>query len=138
MTTVNPIPIQVRRGTAAEATAGNVVLLPGEFGAEDDTGKVKIGVAAGTAWNDLPYLTDAVAAALATEITAREAAVAALSATLASLQVAVANIIGTSPYTPPSTISSYDAGSYTSPNATAYDFGSFAAPAAYIYNGGSL
>jgi hypothetical protein len=83
MTTVNPIPIQVRRGTAAEATAGNVVLLPGEIGFEEDTGKVKIGVAAGTAWNDLPYLTDAVAAALATEIAAREAAVEALSASVA-------------------------------------------------------
>ena len=47
--------IQVRRGTAAAATAANEVLSAGEFGYETDTGKLKIGNGT-TAWNSLPYL----------------------------------------------------------------------------------
>lgn len=49
--------IQVRRGTAAEwnAKSPSPVLSPGEIGFETDTGKFKIGVAAGTNWASLPY-----------------------------------------------------------------------------------
>lgn len=46
--------IQMRRGTAAEATAANPVLLAGEIGYETDTGKFKFGNGA-NAWLDLPY-----------------------------------------------------------------------------------
>jgi hypothetical protein len=46
--------IQHRRGTAAAATAANVVLAIGQLGVETDTGKIKVGD--GTrAWNLLPY-----------------------------------------------------------------------------------
>lgn len=44
-----------RRGTAAQAAAANEVLLAGEYGAETDTGLVKLGNGV-TAWNELPYL----------------------------------------------------------------------------------
>jgi hypothetical protein len=51
-----PQQIILRKGTAAEWTAaGSVVLAPGEPGFETDTGKFKIGNAAGAAWTALPY-----------------------------------------------------------------------------------
>lgn len=48
--------IQQRRGTAAEWTAANPVLMQGEMGVETDTLKVKIGNGT-TAWSSLPYFT---------------------------------------------------------------------------------
>ena len=48
--------IQTRRGTASEWTAANPVLLDGEWAAERDTRKFKIGDGV-TPWNDLPYVT---------------------------------------------------------------------------------
>lgn len=48
------IRIQLRRGTAAEWTAANPTLLPGEVGVETDTGKLKIGDGS-TQWNSLAY-----------------------------------------------------------------------------------
>jgi hypothetical protein len=51
-----PQQIILRKGTAAAWTAaGSVVLAPGEPGFETDTGKFKIGNAAGAAWTALPY-----------------------------------------------------------------------------------
>jgi hypothetical protein len=51
-----PQQIILRKGTAAEWTAaGSVVLAPGEPGFETDTGKFKIGNAAGQTWTALPY-----------------------------------------------------------------------------------
>jgi hypothetical protein len=47
--------IQVRRGTAAQWTSANPVLAAGEWGAETDTLKVKIGNGS-TAWNSLAYV----------------------------------------------------------------------------------
>lgn len=47
--------IQVRRGTAAQWTTANPVLLAGECGFESDTNKIKIGDGA-TAWTALNYL----------------------------------------------------------------------------------
>lgn len=56
--------IQIRRATAAEAAANNVVLSQGEPGFETDTGKLKIGN--GTShWNDLAYASDPAAVQLA-------------------------------------------------------------------------
>lgn len=49
--------IQVRRGSAAQWTIANRVLLTGEWGLETDTDKMKIGDGA-TAWNDLDYIID--------------------------------------------------------------------------------
>lgn len=46
--------IQVRRGTAADATTANPTLTAGEIGFETDTGKLKIGDGV-TAWNSLAY-----------------------------------------------------------------------------------
>lgn len=46
--------IQVRRGTAADATTANPVLAAGEIGFETDTGKAKIGDGV-TAWTSLDY-----------------------------------------------------------------------------------
>lgn len=46
-----------RAYTAAQWTALNLVLEPGEQGHETDTRKSKVGVAAGTAWVDLGYET---------------------------------------------------------------------------------
>lgn len=46
--------IQNRRGTAAQWTAGNPTLAPGEIGFETDTGKFKIGNG-NTVWNSLGY-----------------------------------------------------------------------------------
>lgn len=48
--------IQLRRGTAAEWTAANPVLMQGEMGVESDTLKVKIGDGS-AAWSSLPYFT---------------------------------------------------------------------------------
>lgn len=48
------ITIKLRRGTAAQWTAQNPVLAEGEFGAETDTRKFKIGNGVG-AWNSLSY-----------------------------------------------------------------------------------
>lgn len=48
--------LQLRRNTAANATASNPVLAEGEPGFETDTGKFKIGTGV-DAWNDLPYAT---------------------------------------------------------------------------------
>lgn len=47
--------IQIKRGTAASATANNPILADGEFGYETDTSKIKVGDGV-TAWNSLPYL----------------------------------------------------------------------------------
>lgn len=47
--------IQLRRDTAAAWTSANPTLSPGELGYETDTGKFKIGNAAGTAWTSLSY-----------------------------------------------------------------------------------
>lgn len=47
--------IQLRRDTAANWTSANPTLSPGELGFETDTGKFKIGNAAGTAWTSLSY-----------------------------------------------------------------------------------
>lgn len=46
--------IQLRRGTAAQWTTANTVLLAGEAGFETDTGKLKIGDGT-TAWTSLAY-----------------------------------------------------------------------------------
>lgn len=43
-----------RRATAADWTAGNPVLGPGEWALETDTRRLKLGDGT-TAWNDLPY-----------------------------------------------------------------------------------
>lgn len=48
---------QLRRGSAAEWTADNPVLLSGEPGVESDTYKLKIGNGV-AAWNDLAYFPD--------------------------------------------------------------------------------
>ena len=50
----NFITIKLRRGTAAQWAATNPVLAEGEFGAETDTRKFKIGNGV-TAWNSLQY-----------------------------------------------------------------------------------
>jgi hypothetical protein len=47
--------IQLRRDTAANWTSANPTLASGELGFETDTGKFKIGNAAGTAWTSLSY-----------------------------------------------------------------------------------
>lgn len=47
--------IQLRRDTAANWTSANPTLASGELGFETDTGKFKIGNAAGTAWTSLAY-----------------------------------------------------------------------------------
>lgn len=47
--------IQIRRGTAAQWTSANPILLSGEQGLETDTGKVKIGDGSST-WNTLGYV----------------------------------------------------------------------------------
>ena len=47
-----------RRATASDWTTANPTLLPGEFGYELDTHKLKVGALIGDepgAWNDLPY-----------------------------------------------------------------------------------
>jgi hypothetical protein len=49
--------IQLRRGTAAQASSDNPTLAAGEIGVETDTGKFKIGDGS-SAWNSLPYATD--------------------------------------------------------------------------------
>ena len=46
---------ELRRDTAANWTAGNVVLLSGEPGVETDTGRLKVGNGT-TSWTSLPYL----------------------------------------------------------------------------------
>jgi len=47
--------IQLRRDTASAWTSANPTLSSGELGYETDTGKFKIGNAAGTAWTSLAY-----------------------------------------------------------------------------------
>lgn len=54
MTTTISIRFKFRRGTAAEWTTANPVLLTGEPGLETDTGKMKYGDGT-TAWNSLAY-----------------------------------------------------------------------------------
>jgi hypothetical protein len=56
--------IQLNRKTAAQWTAGNIVLLDGEAGVETDTHKVKFGDGV-TAWTGLPYAGDAAVAGVA-------------------------------------------------------------------------
>ena len=52
--------IQLRRGTRAEWTAQNPVLLGGELGIELDSARNRIKIGDGSsAWNDLPYFLDA-------------------------------------------------------------------------------
>jgi hypothetical protein len=48
--------ILLRRGTAAEWTASNPILLEGEVGVETDSKKLKVGDSL-TAWASLPYIT---------------------------------------------------------------------------------
>ena len=48
--------ILLRRGTAAEWTASNPILLEGEVGVETDSKKLKVGDGL-TAWASLPYIT---------------------------------------------------------------------------------
>jgi microcystin-dependent protein len=50
-----PTQIQLRRGTAAEWTSVNPVLMAGEFGVETDTDKMKVGNGSAT-WTARPYL----------------------------------------------------------------------------------
>jgi len=54
--------ILLRRGTAAEWTASNPILLEGEVGVETDTKKLKVGDGL-TVWASLPYITLTPAAA---------------------------------------------------------------------------
>ena len=56
-----PYKIQIRRGTAAQWTAANPVLLIGELGFETDTNLIKAGDGS-TAWTSLTYYTGAVGA----------------------------------------------------------------------------
>lgn len=49
-----PQQIQLRRGTAAQATSINPILAEGELGVELDTGRFKLGDGV-TTWNSLPY-----------------------------------------------------------------------------------
>lgn len=49
------IRIKLRRGTSAEWTAANTVLLLGEQGFETDTNRIKIGDGT-TSWNSLKYV----------------------------------------------------------------------------------
>ena len=56
------VSILLRRGTAAEWTASNPILLEGEVGIETDTKKLKVGDGL-TAWSSLPYITLTPAAA---------------------------------------------------------------------------
>lgn len=49
--------LQLRRGTAAEWTAVDPILLEGEVGLELDTGRTKVGDGS-TAWSTLAYETD--------------------------------------------------------------------------------
>jgi len=62
MTTTVTAKIQVRKGTAAQWTGANPILLAGELGYETDTGKVKIGDGT-TAWAILDYSIDPTAVA---------------------------------------------------------------------------
>ena len=48
--------IQIRRGTAAQWTAANPILIIGELGFETDTNLIKAGNGT-TAWTGLPYYT---------------------------------------------------------------------------------
>jgi len=57
MTTTVTAKIQMRKGTAAQWTGANPILLNGELGYETDTGKVKIGDGT-TAWATLDYSID--------------------------------------------------------------------------------
>lgn len=57
MTTTVTAKIQVRKGTAAQWTGANPILLAGELGYETDTGKLKIGNGT-TAWVTLDYSID--------------------------------------------------------------------------------
>jgi Major tropism determinant N-terminal domain/Collagen triple helix repeat (20 copies) len=63
-----PYKIQIRRGTAAQWTAANPVLLIGELGFETDTNLIKAGNGS-TAWTSLTYYTGAVGATGATGAT---------------------------------------------------------------------
>lgn len=55
MATIITATMQMRRGTAAEWTAANPVLLDGEEGYETDTRRRKVGDGS-TDWNSLLYL----------------------------------------------------------------------------------
>ena len=50
--------IQIRRGTAAQWTAANPILIIGELGFETDTNLIKVGNGS-TAWTGLSYFTGA-------------------------------------------------------------------------------
>jgi hypothetical protein len=54
--------IQIRRGTAAQWTAANPVLIVGELGFETDTNLIKAGDGT-TSWSSLPYYTGTTGAA---------------------------------------------------------------------------
>ena len=47
--------IQIRHDTAQNWASKNTVLLTGEQGYEEDTGRIKVGDGT-TTWNNLPYL----------------------------------------------------------------------------------
>jgi len=57
MTTAVTAKIQIRKGTAAQWTSANPILLAGEIGFETDTGKIKIGDGS-TTWATLVYTVD--------------------------------------------------------------------------------
>jgi len=59
-----PQTFQFRRGTAAEWSARNPTLLPGEAGYETDSNRLKFGDGV-RAWNSLPYVGDLVGSTLA-------------------------------------------------------------------------
>jgi hypothetical protein len=65
-----PVRIVLRNDTAANWSSNNPTLMSGEAGVENDTGKMKLGT--GLTWNSTPYVTDAVAAAIATETSRAE------------------------------------------------------------------
>ena len=75
-----PYKIQIRRGTAAEWTAANPILLIGELGLETDTNLIKAGNGS-TAWTSLTYYTGAVGATGATGATGAAGPTGATGAT---------------------------------------------------------
>jgi hypothetical protein len=86
--------LQVRRGTAAAATAANPTLAQGEMGFETDTGKLKIGDGV-TAWTGLAYFGGGGSGAVAS-VFARTGAVVA-----ASGDYSVGEVTGAAPLVSP-------------------------------------
>ena len=85
------ISIQFRRGTTANWTSTNPILLAGEVGFETDTGKFKLGDGV-TAWASLAYVT---AGAIPTSLYGANSILAAnLAGTPLSLAVAEQTVVG--------------------------------------------